>query len=75
MHIVDMTEAAEQLDRLIDRAVVGDDITIAREGVPVARLEPVPVRSSEPRPLGWLDVPGYWMSDDFDEPVDADLWG
>jgi hypothetical protein len=29
-----------------------------------------PDHRAQPRPLGGLDVPDYWMSDDFDEPLD-----
>lgn len=40
-------EAKTQLSRLIDRALAGEDVVIARSGKPLVRL--VPVERDEPR--------------------------
>lgn len=49
---VNVAEAKAKLSELLDRAVAGEDIVIARAGKPLARL--VPVNPVEPR------KPGAW---------------
>ncbi|MGC2525912.1 MAG: type II toxin-antitoxin system prevent-host-death family antitoxin [Stellaceae bacterium] len=49
---VNVAEAKAKLSELLDRAVAGEDIVIARAGKPLARL--VPVNPIEPR------KPGAW---------------
>jgi len=61
-----MHEAKTKLSQLVERAEAGEDIVIARNGTPVARLVPVVARGS----LG--DVRGAWrgeveLAEDFDE--------
>jgi prevent-host-death family protein len=61
-----MHEAKTQLSRLAERAAKGEEIVIARNGHPLARL--VRVEERKPRTLGiWKDQ--VWMSDDFDDPL------
>jgi prevent-host-death family protein len=48
---VTVHEAKTQLSRLLKLAEDGEIVTIVRRGVPVARLTPVPPRTS--RRLGW----------------------
>jgi prevent-host-death family protein len=61
-----MHDAKTQLSRLAERAAKGEEIVIARNGHPLARL--VPIDERKPRTLGlWKD--GVWMSDDFDDPL------
>jgi prevent-host-death family protein len=43
---VGMHEAKTQLSKLVERAEAGEDIVIARNGKPVARLVPVAGRNS-----------------------------
>ena len=50
-HVYNVHEAKTQLSRLLERAVEGEDIVIARAGEPVARLVPV-VRPERRRELG-----------------------
>jgi len=52
---VNVHEAKTHLSRLLDDAVTGEDIVIAKSGVPVARLVPT---AREPRHLGFLA--GVW---------------
>lgn len=68
---VNMHEAKTELSRLVERALQGEDIVIARAGVPAVRLVPVVRRGS--RTLGqWKGQ--VEMSDDFDAPLpEADL--
>ncbi|MBL8670038.1 MAG: type II toxin-antitoxin system Phd/YefM family antitoxin [Alphaproteobacteria bacterium] len=49
---VNVAEAKAQLSKLLDRAVAGEEVVIARAGKPMARL--VPVAGQGRRPLGLL---------------------
>jgi len=48
---VNVHEAKTHLSRLLDEAVAGEDIIVARAGKPIVRLTPV---ASEARPRGSL---------------------
>jgi prevent-host-death family protein len=57
---INIAEAKAKLSELLDRALAGEDIVIARAGKPLARL--VPVEARQPRKKGawrgWAaDVP------------------
>jgi prevent-host-death family protein len=61
-----MHEAKTHLSQLVERAEAGEDIVIARNGKPVARLVPVT------RTNRLAEVRGIWrgrvhIADDFDE--------
>ena len=61
--IVNMHQAKSSLSRLVERALAGEDVVIARNGEPLVRLVPLP-KNREPR------VPGrskgrVWMAPDF----------
>jgi prevent-host-death family protein len=63
---VGMHEAKTHLSRLVARAEAGEDVVIARNGKPVARLVPVAATKS------FASLRGIWrgkvrMADDFDE--------
>ena len=47
---VNMLEAKTQLSKLVERALQGEDIVIARDGEPAVRL--VPVKRPALRPIG-----------------------
>ena len=64
-------EAKTHLSRLLDRVAKGEDIVIAKAGVPVARLVPVVVTVDE-RPLG-SEHGRVVIADDFDAPLPLDL--
>lgn len=68
MRTVNVSEAKATLSDLLERVLGGEDIAIGRRGKAEVRLVPVD-RSSEPRPLGAIEVPDYFMSDDFDSPM------
>ncbi len=71
---VNMHEAKTELSRLVERALKGEDVVIARAGVPVVRL--VPLSGGVKRKLGqWAGK--VWMSENFDDPLsdqDLDAW-
>ena len=68
---VNIHEAKTQLSRLLRRVAEGEEITIARAGVPVARLVAVP-RANRQRPLGAMEGQIY-IAKDFDAPLPDDL--
>ena len=71
MAVINVYDARAKLSRLIDRAVAGEEIVIARKGRPVVRLVPVreELRPREPGALkGLFEVP-----DSFFEPLPDDI--
>ncbi len=68
--VYNLYEAKTALSKLVERAAQGEEIYIAKAGKPKAKL--VPLRN-EPRrqPGGWEGK--VWMSDDFDDPLPADI--
>jgi prevent-host-death family protein len=67
MSQVGMHEAKTKLSQLVERAQAGEDIVIARNGKPVARLVPV----EQPK-TSFASLRGIWRgqvrtADDFDE--------
>lgn len=69
---VNIHEAKTHLSRLLRRVQAGEEIVIARGGVPVARL--VPVAPGGPRILG-QDRGRYEVPEDFDAPLPEDVLG
>lgn len=66
---VNVGEAKTNLSQLLARVEAGEDVEIARDGVPVARLVRVePVERPGERFLnGWGAMAGQiWISDDFE---------
>jgi len=68
--VVNMHQAKSSLSRLVERALAGEEILIARNGEPLVKLVPVP-KERKPR------VPGrykgkVWMAPDF-EFTDAEI--
>jgi prevent-host-death family protein len=64
-------EAKTQLSKLVDLAASGQDIVIARNGKPVARLT---APTNEKRMAGFGALKGKgWIADDFDAPLPDDL--
>jgi prevent-host-death family protein len=62
--IVNMHQAKTSLSRLVERALAGEEVVIARNGEPLVRLVPI-AKKREPR------VPGrgrgkIWISPDFE---------
>ena len=68
--IVNMHQAKTSLSRLVERALAGEEVIIARNGEPLVKLVPVP-KERKPR------VPGrykgkIWIAPDF-EFTDAEI--
>jgi prevent-host-death family protein len=67
---VNIHEAKTHFSKLLQRVTLGEEIIIAKAGVPVAQL--VPIRATQgKRPLGFLKGE-IWMADDFDAPLPPD---
>lgn len=54
MTIHNVAEAKAQLSRLLDEAVAGGDVVLARNGTPLVRL--VPITAPQQRTLGFLGL-------------------
>jgi prevent-host-death family protein len=69
---VNIHEAKTHLSRLLQRVAAGEEVTIARSGVPVARLVAVEPEKEKIRLLG-MDRGRIWIADDFDAPLPDEL--
>ncbi len=68
---VNLHAAKTSLSRLVDEAVAGEQIVIAKAGKPMVRLVPV-ARKTRRRGFG-ADKGTIRISDDFDAPLPADV--
>jgi prevent-host-death family protein len=69
---VNIHQAKTHFSRLLQRVAAGEEVVIARAGVPVARLVAVEPKKGKPRLLG-MDEGRVWIADDFDAPLPDDL--
>jgi prevent-host-death family protein len=67
MDTVNIYEAKTRLSALVERAAAGEEIVIAKNGRPVARLVPL-ARRTTPRPLGRFKGQ-FGIGKDFDAPL------
>ncbi|HEX4956114.1 MAG TPA: type II toxin-antitoxin system Phd/YefM family antitoxin [Thermoanaerobaculia bacterium] len=73
---VNLHYAKTHLSRLVDLALAGEEVVIARAGKPLVRLAPVEVKRA-PRVLG-LDRGRVVIAPDFDAPLpelEAEIYG
>ena len=63
-------EAKTHLSELVDRASRGEEIVIAKNGVPMARLAPLAKGSVKRKPGGWEGK--ICIAEDFDAPLPED---
>ena len=73
--IVNVHEAKTQLSRLLLKVASGEDVVIARDGKPVARLVPYADGKPKKRWLGRDEAKPFYISPDFDAEVDPETWG
>jgi prevent-host-death family protein len=73
MKTVNVHDAKTQLSRLLERAHAGEEIIIAKNGEPYARLVPLDIRAPK-RQAGTLKE-FVEISDDFFEPLPAGWTG
>lgn len=62
---VNVYEAKTHLSQLIDRALAGEDVVIARNGRPMVRLVPVRVIGKRRKPGAWRGL--VRVAEDFDD--------
>jgi prevent-host-death family protein len=68
---INIHEAKTNFSKLLQRVAAGEEITIAKAGVPVARLVPIEPKNAK-RQLG-IYRGEIWMADDFDGPLPDDI--
>ena len=67
--IVNIYDAKTQLSALVDRAAAGEEIIIAKNAAPKAKLVSIPHVDSPRTPAGALGL--TYIADDFDAPDPA----
>lgn len=77
-NVFNVHEAKTHFSKLIDRAHAGEEIVVAKGGVPYARLMPLVMKAREPRQPGQYkhllkDIPSdIWLEPTFtDEELDS----
>jgi prevent-host-death family protein len=74
MPTVNMHEAKTQLSRLVDAALAGEEVVVARAGKPAVRLVPVEERTTFPaRQLGILRGKVWAAPDAWDPMTEEEL--
>lgn len=69
MQIINIYEAKSKLSKLVDKALKGEEIIIAKSGNPLVRLDPLP--GAKPRRLlGQGKSYILSIAKDFDEPLE-----
>jgi prevent-host-death family protein len=74
MTTFNMHEAKSQLSKLVDLVRQGEEVVIARNGKPAARLVPVEGELPKRRPIG-LDIGKVWISENFNDPLPDEFAG
>jgi prevent-host-death family protein len=69
MQLVNVHDAKTQLSKLLEQVRSGEDVVIAKAGVPIARLVPYRPPKCKITPPGAMESE-IWIADDFDEPLD-----
>lgn len=69
--VSNLYDAKTNLSRLVDRAAAGEEIIIAKNGVPLARLVPLEARAAPRTPGGWEGA--VRIAEDFDAPLPPEL--
>ena len=71
VNMVNVHEAKTHFSRLLERVAAGEEIIIARAGVPVARL--VPIESAVRARVPGRYVGKITIREDFDAPLPSDV--
>lgn len=67
---MDVLEAMKHLSQLLEAVGRGEEVVIARAGEPVATLSRYVREKRKILPRGSMADRGWWIADDFDDPVD-----
>ncbi len=65
---INIQQAKQQFSRLLRRVNEGEEVTITRAGVPVARLVRIEHKPAGKRPMG-MNRGKIWIAEDFDAPL------
>ena len=60
-----LAEAKARFSELVQKAMLGEEVIVAKENKPVVKIVPIKPAKRKPGP-----GKGIWMSPDFDEPLD-----
>jgi prevent-host-death family protein len=71
MDTVNIHEAKTQFSKIVARVEAGEEIVIARDGVPVARL--VAIRQPLTKRISGRDRDVFSVPDDFDAPLPPEI--
>lgn len=74
MQTFNIYEAKTQLSKLVERAMAGEEITIAKAGEPMVTLTPCKPKDGWKRPLGFDDGK-FEIPDAFYDPLPHDILG
>jgi prevent-host-death family protein len=66
MPTINLYEAKTHLSALVDQAAAGEEIIIAKNGVPKAKLVPIPQAGQRRIPADTMKI--TYIADDFDAP-------
>ena len=69
--ISNLYDAKTNLSQLVDRAAAGEEIIIAKNGIPMARLVALAERRTPRQPGGWEGR--VEIGDDFDAPLPPEI--
>ena len=69
MKAITIHQAKTHFSKLIQQAESGKEVIIARGKQPVAKLVPIGPPAAK-RGMGWAQGESFWMSEDFDEPLE-----
>jgi prevent-host-death family protein len=68
---INIHEAKTNFSKLLQRVAAGEEITIAKAGVPVARL--VPIKPAKTKRILGIDRGKIYIADDFNAPLPDDI--
>ncbi|MBI3709065.1 MAG: type II toxin-antitoxin system Phd/YefM family antitoxin [Proteobacteria bacterium] len=69
--LTSLYEAKTNLSKLVERAAAGEEIIIAKNGVPKAKLVPLSKANKSRRIGGWEGK--VWIAENFDDPLPDDI--
>ncbi len=79
MKQVNLYHARTHLSALVERAAAGEEVIIAKNGKPRAKLVSLTAEKARPKPnFGFWDHYGWKLPDDFDDPdpeIEAMFYG
>jgi antitoxin (DNA-binding transcriptional repressor) of toxin-antitoxin stability system len=71
MKVTDIHQAEADFPKLVERAINGEEVIIAKDGKPVAKLTRWETPKATARGGQWRGK--VWVSDDFDAPLPAEI--